>query len=509
MEFQTNCKRIGTLTTVFQGFDEQPIDCDFMLPDYLPDITAVLKCLMKPVVQSYRISGDRITAEGTAYLNLLYSDEERRCVHSYEHAQPFTATFTVKELSGNDVVRFTVRCNYVNCRAMSPRRADVHGAFSVGLTVQNEHGCEAIVAAEGDGLFTRGCTVSGTVICAQAEKTVSLNEVVDLGTAPAELLIRNEAVAVVTECRQMPEKAIIKGDVLLHTVYISDRPNGTVCNVENRIPFSQILDVDGLTEEQLCDCRAQVTQCDARLMQDPGGENRLLSVALKVMVSLECYATQTHSIVTDAYHTACSLKAETESVEVCRIQSVSTDTVTVLCSVPTPDGGIAEIVDLWCEPQTATCLKGESGSAVAGDMLIGMIARDSEGQLSYYERSAAFQEAVSELCDEVEIVVTPLETAYTRSGANIEIRLTLSLHAVCRCTQTHSAVVGMVADDAAPFFPNDPLDACCLKVCFASAGESVWELARRERTSPEALKEENGLSSEVLEQDMMLLIPMR
>ncbi len=509
MELQAICKRIGTVATVFDDFDERPVDCDFMLPDYLPDITAVLKCMMKPVVQSHQISGDRVMADGTVYLQLLYLDEERRCVHSYEHTQPFTSSFTVKDLKSSDATRLSARANYINCRATGPRRVDVHGAFSVGLTVMTEGGSEAVTAVNCEGLFTRGCPVSTSVMAGQAEKTVSLNEVVDLGTAPAVVLLRNQAVATVTECRQMPEKAVIKGNVLLESVYVTDAQAGTVCRVSNSIPFSQILDVDGLTEEQLCDCRVQVVQCDARLMQDPGGENRLLSVAIKLAVTLECYRTETNDVLTDAYHTACSLKTEMGRLETCQIAFVRTDEMTVALSQELPDSDIAEIVDLWCEPAAATCRESSEVTVMSGELLICMIARDKDGVLSYYERTAEYEMELPETCEQMTAEVTPLETTYTQGVAQVELRVRMAVRRIGMRPQSQLVITQLEPDEGTPCVRDDLLDGCCLKVCFAAAGESVWELARRERTSPEALKAENGLTGEVLEKDTMLLIPMR
>ena len=78
MELQTTCGRVGLTQTVFDDVEERPVDGDFVLPDYLPEITAILKCRMRPVVQSHQISGDRVIADGTVYLQLLYLDEERR-----------------------------------------------------------------------------------------------------------------------------------------------------------------------------------------------------------------------------------------------------------------------------------------------------------------------------------------------------------------------------------------------------------------------------------------------
>ena len=172
MEFQTTYGRVGTMETVFDKTDERPVDCDFVLPEYLPDIAAILKCRMKPMVQAHQISGDRVMVDGTVLLELLYVDEERRCVRSYEHSQPFSSVFTVKELKNSDMVNSTVRVGYVNCRATGPRRVDVHGAFTVHLCVTNAGSTEVVSAAECAGLYTRCCTTVGSVPMGNAEKTV-------------------------------------------------------------------------------------------------------------------------------------------------------------------------------------------------------------------------------------------------------------------------------------------------------------------------------------------------
>ncbi|MBO5670283.1 MAG: LysM peptidoglycan-binding domain-containing protein [Clostridia bacterium] len=70
-------------------------------------------------------------------------------------------------------------------------------------------------------------------------------------------------------------------------------------------------------------------------------------------------------------------------------------------------------------------------------------------------------------------------------------------------------ITKVTADESSPYTADGVLAGCCLKVCYASAGESVWELARREHTSPEAIKAENELTADVLECDTVLLLPLR
>ena len=96
MDFKVMNKAISTNETLFDDFDERPVDCDFVLPDYCPDIAAVLKCTLKPVIQSKQLSGDRMLVDGQANIRVMYLDEARKCVRCCEFSQPFTSTFAVK-----------------------------------------------------------------------------------------------------------------------------------------------------------------------------------------------------------------------------------------------------------------------------------------------------------------------------------------------------------------------------------------------------------------------------
>ena len=66
------------------------------------------------------------------------------------------------------------------------------------------------------------------------------------------------------------------------------------------------------------------------------------------------------------------------------------------------------------------------------------------------------------------------------------------------------AVTAVTADENAGF----PEEKAALKIYFANGGESLWEIAKNCHTSVEAVMEENGLQSDVLPGDAMLLVPL-
>ena len=56
---QVVTKAIAVCDTVFDDCDERPVDSDFVLPDYCPDIAAVLKCTLEPKQAAQRGPGER------------------------------------------------------------------------------------------------------------------------------------------------------------------------------------------------------------------------------------------------------------------------------------------------------------------------------------------------------------------------------------------------------------------------------------------------------------------
>ncbi len=506
MELQTTMRRIGLTKTIFDDFDERPVDCDFMLPDFLPDIAAVLKCTMKPVVQSHQISGDRVMVDGTAYLSVLYLDEGRKCVRSFENTRPFTSVFTVKDLSAGDHVKLNAKTNYVNCRATSPRRVDIHGAFSVKLVVTSRVDTEVVQSAEARDLYTKGCKIACTADAGGTEKAFTINEVLELeADMPAEMIVRNEAHICISDCKQLPGKAVVKGDMLFKTVYTTDTAAGTLCQAKHSIPFSQIVDLEALTEESLCECHAEIISCDVRLSQNPNGENRLLSVSVKSILSLQCFAQETCELLTDAFHTVYPLSTTTQHVMPSCITGLSRETVAVQQSLSLPEGGIDEILDVWGEVVSVSCREG----SLEGQLLVQLIGRDANGIVSYYERPMDISVPLSGACEQTAVTADVLDTECTLAGDRLELKARLPVS--CRTTVTESrlAITALQADESAPHACSPGPENCQVKVCFANAGDSLWEIAKAEHASPIALMKENNLSEEILSDRTMLLIPLR
>lgn len=505
MEPYTNQKQIKTVQTLPTVPDEKPIDCDFILPDYLPEIAAVLKCIVKPIVQSHQISGDRVTVDGMTTLQLLYLDEERKCVRSYETTQPFSSNFTLKDPALNGHIDLSVKVNYVNCRPTAPRRVEVHGAFQVMLTQSVEKLCAVLEAVEDGRLISKQDTVTYSIPCVDAEKTFTINEIVEIQNGrSAESVLRTETTPIIGECKCLVGKAIIKGELIVKSMLITDNQSGTLLCSVNRIPFSQLLDADGLTEETLVSCDAAVLYCETHLTQNPVGENTLLSVSAKLKLSLQGYQTQTTCVLTDAYHTVYPIKAEYEQVVSATICGFSSDSIIVPLTVELPDGGVNSVEDCWCDILSVTDRDDEqAGTEVCATLCI--LAKDSQNYFSYYERQADFFLPFdgNEPCEKTTIAVE--DCSGTLSGNRVDVRLNVIAKRKQVTEKSCRVLRDLSLDDKNPFADTDALQ-CPLKVYFACAGETLWDIAKSQHIAVDRLSRENDLCCEVLASDTPLIV---
>ncbi len=130
MEFQQDNRAFCAPQTVLNTVAEQLADVDFTLPDYCPDIEKILKCTLSPQIRSKTLSGGLLQVDGTCTVSVLYVESAHKTIRCCEQSVEFSQSFTVRDAGESPLVLTKTKPEYINCRALSPRRLVMHGAFS-------------------------------------------------------------------------------------------------------------------------------------------------------------------------------------------------------------------------------------------------------------------------------------------------------------------------------------------------------------------------------------------
>jgi LysM repeat protein len=508
-----DCKvtKQGVLTNqvLYDRSVEQPIDTDFTLPDYCRDIKRVLKCKITPRVSSRSISGDSLTVEGTVAVCLFYVESENEQICSYEHIEPFTKIIDTGTALDNATARVKIWTDYANCRAVTERRVDVHGALTLQVCISRLAESSIVTDIDGGGVQMLRHAAPATSPVGCAEKFLVLNDEIEIpdNMPPVASILRSDARAVCEESKIISNKIITKGRMLLNVLYFGEGGEMPQ-SMQHSIPMSQLLDIDGVSEACTCTVNIDVVSLELRVRTGLTGEARSLVVSAKLCVTATAFCNSDIPMLFDAYSTDYAMEIERADITFEKVAATVLENYLCKKKLDFPSGSIDKVVDLWCETGVSSS-KCENGKVIiAGTVIICMLVLDSDGAAAYYERPVEFEYSNDINCSPAisrcEAQAVALNASYNLTGDGVEVKVELSLHADIIESQKVSPICEASIDEKSPK-KND--NSAALVIYYAEKGEAVWDIARRYNTAASEIASANSLTDDKLSANRMLLIP--
>ena len=508
MEFKLTEEAIRCSNVIFEGACEQPVDCEILLPDYCPDISRILKCQITPKITSARQGEGKLAMEGSVKIKILYVNEEQ-IIHCHDQFMAFSCSVALKDDMAGDCVRTGVKVQYVNCHAVNQRKLDIHGAFTVTAKVSGAVEARAVTHIEGKNLELRKQEVRTSRYVGEVQKTLTLTETLELSTGKptVESLVRTSAAARVDDVKTIAGKAIVKGEVLLKALYMSDKSTGEMDSMEFSVPLSSVLDFEGLDENCTTGVTLEVIDADLVVKYDNEGEGRLLQADIRVLMIAAAYTDMEMTVIEDLYSTEFTMETAERSVQTTAILGRVNEVVVAKDTFALPEEGVTKIIDVWAEPMAGSRQEIDNDEIVfSGQNNICLLALDGNGSPVYYERASDWEYRMKsqQLFGIIQSDVngTVLQTSFSLTGQQVEIRNEIGLTALVMGTQTHRTVESVVAGDKL-----DKESCGGLIIYYAEAGEEIWSIAKKYRTSGHLILGENELVSDTVDKSQMLLIP--
>lgn len=486
---------------VFDGNSEQPIDLDIALPDYCPDIARILKCQAVPQVTARSLVGDRLTVEGSTVLRLLYADETGalRCC---ELSSAFSADFALRMVPEQPAVFTTVRVDFMNCRAVTKRRVDIHGAFTVSAQVWARQTVELLQSDAGRDIRVRTQALPAWIHVGTVQQPISLTaEFAPENGASPETVLYFSATAALTDRKQVADKWVLKGHVQLHVLYATDARTGDTCTIGYELPFSTIVDLEGLDESCSSEIRLELLSVQVQLRS--GADGTVFAAEVRGAVCVTALRTQTVQLVTDAYAASCELNTETETVSLPTPAEALERAVSAKGTIDC--GADAEVLDAWADVRTVSGTYRDGALILSGKICAAVLFRNADGAADYRETLLDFSDSAPCATDCAWVFRAQIDRiAFRTSGTTVELRVEGTVSSSATAMQSCTVLRALAPD---PQRPKAQDAACALILYYATGGERLWDIARQYGTTEEAIRTENDLDGDMIAQAGMLLIP--
>lgn len=507
MNLNCETQKAGFCETVFESTAEQSLDADISLPDYCPEIQRILKCTVTPNVNSVQNNSGRVTADVTAVVRVIYVGENGKAA-AYEQSYPLQKFIESNRITSDSAVSVTVNTDYVNCRAVNPRRIDVRGIMTFFFRAFSKREEHILCDAHGAGiqLQTDDCSfASMTGVC---ERAFSLSEVVELDETrePISQIINASSCVTAGDVKIINNKALLKGDCTVKIFYLSE--NGSIESMEHAMPLSQIVELDGLNEKSISSLRLSVSSCEASAKSNSSGDMRLVDLNVRISAFMAAFEENPLSLISDAYSTEYEVKNTVKNTEVFEYNDSFNSVFTNKVVFESIGVSVDCVLAVWCSEIKSSFSSKDGQCVTSGTYNATVIYRDSENQIGVIQKPVDF-EYLSKLPKKAERIscygsVSVLGCSCAVTGdSRLELKTEMAVNATVFSSKTKKyisavEICGEQTKNAKP---------CALTIYFCNSGESLWNIAKRYSTTVDAIMLENSIESDVVESGRMLMIP--
>ncbi|MCL2637048.1 MAG: DUF3794 domain-containing protein [Oscillospiraceae bacterium] len=524
MDLQLNLNKepVFLNEVVYDGQTEQGVEFDYVLPDYYPDIFKVLKCTLTPAVISHSVSGSQLFCDGVVYIKVLYLTAGSNRIYSIEQRNTYSKTIDLVKNTPVEsaVVSIIPKTDYCNCRATSGRRIDVRGAVSCKIKVTCARKTEMITGAEGLGVETKKTALSYCGEKLMTSRQFVSREDIETGasSAGAISIIHHDANIAVTDFKVIANKVIVKGEAQIKALYIigsaDSDDDGESANrtevMEAVIPVSQIMDLEGVTENHICFVNFTVMDCDLEVRPGEAGETRIFACDLTLDCSVTAHLESNVSPVSDIYSTDFESSFTVATVKAEALPHIIQQSLSFKSSIDSSEGNLSEIFDARCEVSNVVCrARGTNEMTVTGQITMQAIGALDSGMPAFIEKSEPFELVTevpmisSEYSIEPNLQVT--QVGFGLGGENkVEIKVSLAFNACLYLINSINVIRDITVNQEKP---KEKSSEYALKLYYAEDGEDIWGIAKRYNTSADAIITENDLEGDRVEFPSMLLIP--
>ncbi len=513
MNYDVSKDNLSVRNLEFEGCQEIAVDIDFSLPDYCPDIQRILKCQVCPQIAARNISGDRLNVEGTADIRLIYLDSDNMRIRCCENSAPFSTSIDIRCTPENAIALTSARTEYINCRAVSPRKIDIHGAFSMCAKIYGKNSTNISCCVSGKDIQQKIENTMGSNLVGMGQQQFSINEMLEMGenTPAPEMIIRSDVSIILIDYKTTANKVVIKGEAILKILYMDDISSGNLQTMQYSIPISQIIDVPGADENCQYIMMGEILSHDEQIHSENEESRGRISTEIRIAATIMAYTEKELGVVSDIYSTDNNLKTESEPLKLSKLKDIIKENFSHKSSVNLPETNTSKIVDVWSDACSAKAVPEGDKLIFKGKMNLCILALDVDNIPFYIERIVEFEHAreLGETSQDVmaEITLVPTSIGYSISkDSKVDVKIDFNVSGAVYLNQKHDMITAVEADESRP---ADKDRNASLTIYFASESEPLWDIARKYYTSVNAIKQENDISGDIAPKNGMLLIPMR
>lgn len=475
-----------------ESFD---IDYQLNLPQYLNDIERLIKCCVKNVVCDYEFTGSGIKIFGKSIISIMYLDNDD-CPLSNEFEEEFTKAFDLKDCDYFYFANVDINTKYSNHRLVNQRRIDVHSSIGVCIDVYCKNPCKCLSGCK--DAFVKEISLSSLTdknagICsAEFDETFPIVK----NDCQIKNIVNAFVTSIVEDKKIIKDKMLVKIRNEISVIYVNE--NNTIEKCVHSFSVSKIIEALECDKNDTAFISSNVSQLYVKAKSDSNNMLNDIEAVGRISITYKINAVTEMSFVSDSYIPHHNARIDSKNIQIKGNPVFYYDDKTAEISVEC-EKNIIEIVDLKADFVSCKVEK----SVMNIEVLVCAVYYDDSNRLCYLEKNCEFPMTLNDREYDGEGISNLQTYDYVIKGADkISLRLNFEYSAYLYTNDTVKYLTD-IEEDGEKSSVNTPE----LTLYFANKNENVWDIAKNFSTAMQLIMEENDLTSEIIDDRRILLVP--
>ena len=283
------------------------LDDDFIVPDTMSDMAEVILDSGIIQLEPVKVQRERITVRGKLDFHVLYRKEEGG-LQALGGSIAFEEAINVPDLDEKDYVSVSWQLEDLNTEMIHSRKLGIKAIVTLEAKAESLYDTEAAVDVRGADdeihLQVRRERIPAAAIALRRKDTYRLKQDITLpGSKPViERMLWTEMKLAGCQAKPLDGQIHLEGTLMVFALYEGGE-SGMVQWVEESIPFSGEVEMQGATADMIPVIGLKLIHRDLEEKPDYDGEMRELSVDAVIELDVRLYEEQELELLQDLYAT--------------------------------------------------------------------------------------------------------------------------------------------------------------------------------------------------------------
>lgn len=490
------------------------LDDDINVPDRLPDIGNKITENGSILVDSVKVSQNKIAAKGKLRIKMMYKAMGTAVdIHRLEDSIPFDEVINMDGIEDGDTISVDLIIDDLNVSVVNTRKICVKAIITVIAIAENICDEEFSVDIDDEHIEYIKDSVELTQIAMRKKDLLRIREEITLGTGKLNIneIIWNTASLCNQRMKIMEDKIAVSGDVVLFVLYTAD--DGPLQWADATVPFNGMIELPGCNEEMIPSVEMKLSNADIEARPDFDGEQRILQLDGIVNVDIKLYEEQQFDIIKDAYSHKKDLVLTRKGTdyENLLMKNVTKSKVVEKIKVKNIDGThIMQICSCASDIKLDDITVVEDGLLIEGAMEVSIlyICSDDSNPLCCVKEDIPFSQKieVADIKEEsiynVKAITEQIQATMTGTD-EIEVKANILLDCIVFDKLSKNVITDMEEKD----YDMEMISALPGIVGYVTKkGDTQWSVAKKFYTTVESLRNINDLKNDELQPGQMLVV---